>query len=200
MKFTSMAKIAGALALTFSLAGCIDMTEDILVTSTTTAKATITQTMGADIYAMVKAAEEGGSDSKPFCKGTGETLTDNDDKSGTCVIISEGAFADLTYGDDDSTGKPIFKDNGDGTVRVSIVTKGMMGDMGAEGQDAETAAMLKQMFDGHFLTIRFGGSEIVETNMEKTAEGNYAETKIPFTGLLDGTAKLPDELYAVVKP
>jgi len=61
MKFTSMAKIAGALALTFSLAGCIDMTQDIKVTSTTTAKATITQTMGADIYAMVKAAGEGDS-------------------------------------------------------------------------------------------------------------------------------------------
>jgi hypothetical protein len=200
MKFTSLAKIAGAVALTTLLAGCIDMTEDILVTSTTTAKATITQTMGADIYAMVKAAEEGGSSSdKPFCKGEGETLTENDDKSGTCVIVSEGAFADLSYGDDDSTGKPTFTDNGDGTVKVSVETKGMMGDMGSDTQDAETKAMLKQMFEGHFLTIRFGGSEIVDTNMT-TTDGGYAETKISFVELMDGTAKLPEELYAVVKP
>ena len=201
MKFTSMARIAGVLALTMTLAGCIDMTQDVLVTSTTTAKVTITQTMGADIYAMVKAAEEGGSTSeKPFCKAEGETLTENDDKTGTCVTISEGAFAELKYGDDDTTGKPTFTDNGDGTVKVAVATKGMIGDLGnADAQDAETAAMMKQMFDGHFLTIRFGGSEVVDTNMEKTDDG-YAEIKIPFTSLMDGTAKLPEELYAVVRP
>jgi hypothetical protein len=28
----------------------------------------------------------------------------------------------------------------------------------------------------------------------------YVEIKIPFVELLDGTAKLPEELYAVVRP
>ena len=72
MKITNLAKIAGAVALTALLAGCIDMTEDILVTSSSTAKATITQTMGADIYGMVKAADAGGNSDKPFCKGTND--------------------------------------------------------------------------------------------------------------------------------
>jgi hypothetical protein len=196
MKFTTLAKIAGALALTMGLAGCIDMTNDIYVTSPTTAKATITSTMGADIYAMVKAGGNQGDD--PFCKGEGETLTENADGSGTCVAISEGEFANLKF--DDAGSKPVITTNDDGTVRIAIATKDMVGDLGKE-QDAETQAMMKQMFEGHFLTIRFGGKEIVESNMEAAADSaEYVEIKIPFLSLIDGTAKLPEELYAVIRP
>jgi hypothetical protein len=196
MKLALIGRIAGALALTMGLAGCIDMTNDIYVTSSTTAKATITSTMGADIYAMVKAGGNQGDD--PFCQAEGETLTENEDGSGTCVAVSEGTFADLKF--DDSGSKPIIKTLDDGTVRIGIPTEGMMGDMGAE-QDAETAAMMKQMFEGRFLTIRFGGAEIIESNMEPAADSDaYVEIKIPFTGLLDGTVELPEELYAVIQP
>ncbi|MEO7222600.1 MAG: hypothetical protein ABIY37_09010 [Devosia sp.] len=196
MKFTTLAKIAGALALTMGLAGCIDMTNDIYVTSSTTAKATITSTMTADIYSMVKAGGNQGDD--PFCKGEGETLTENEDGSGTCVAISEGDFADLKF--DDGGSKPVITTNDDGTVKIAIATKDMMGDLGAD-DDPETAAMMKQMFEGHFLTIRFGGAEIIDSNMEAAADSDeYVEIKIPFLGLLDGTAELPEELYAVIQP
>lgn len=196
MKFTTLAKIAGALALTMGLAGCIDMTNDIYVTSPTTAKATITSVMAKDIYAMVKAGGNEGDD--PFCKGEGETLTENADGSGTCVAISEGDFADLKF--DDGGSKPVITSNADGTVRIAIATKDMMGDLGAE-QDEQTQAMMKQMFEGHFLTIRFGGAQIVESNMDAAPDSaEYVEIKIPFLGLLDGSAELPEELYAVIRP
>ena len=196
MKFTTLAKLAGALALSLGLAGCIDMTNDIYVTSPTTAKATVTSTMSADIYAMVKAGGNQGDD--PFCTAEGETLTENEDGSGTCVAISEGDFSDLKF--DDGGSAPVFTTNDDGTVRIAIGTKDMMGDLGAD-DDPETAEMLKQMFEGHFLTIRFGGAEIVESNMESAPDsGEYVEIRIPFLGLLDGTAELPEELYAVVRP
>ena len=189
-------KIAGVLALTMGLAGCIDMTNDIYITSATTAKATITSTMGADVYAMVKQGGNEGED--PFCKGDGETLTENEDGSGTCVAISEGAFADLKF--DDGGSKPVIVTQADGTVRIGIPTKDMMGDLGAD-DDPQTAAMLKQMFEGRFLTIRFGGAEIVESNMDAAADdSHYVESKIPFIELMDGTAKLPEELYAVIRP
>ena len=85
-------------------------------------------------------------------------------------------------------------------MRVSLVTKDLMGDLGSsETQDAETKAMMKQMFDGHFLTLRFGGAEVTDTNMTLSDDHKTAELKVPFTEMLDGTAKLPDELYAVVK-
>ncbi|MBI4923119.1 MAG: hypothetical protein HY834_15350 [Devosia nanyangense] len=196
MNFALIGRMAGALALSLSLAGCIDMTTDVYVTSATTAKATVTQTMAADIYAMVKAADDSGSsDSKPFCKEEGQTLTENENKSGTCVIVSEGVFADLKF--DDSGAKPTFTDNGDGTVRVAVTTKDMMGEMGSQ-DDPQTAAMMKQMFEGHFLTIRFGGPAVTDTNMTLNDDGTYAEIKIPFLDLLNGTADLPEELYAVV--
>lgn len=196
MKLALIGRIAGALALTLGLAGCIDMTNDIYVTSSTTAKATITSTMGADIYAMVKAGGNQGDD--PFCQGEGETLTENEDGSGTCVAISEGAFADLKF--DDSGSKPTIVTQADGTVRIAIPTKDMMGDLGSE-TDAQTVAMLQQMFEGRFLTIRFGGAAIVESNMQPAPDSaNYVEIKIPFVELLNGTAKLPEELYAVIQP
>ena len=211
MKLSLIGRAVGAIALTISLAGCFDMTTDVLVESPTNAKATITETMGADIYAMIKAADAsssadpsassvadtGDTASKPFCKEEGSTLTENSDGSVTCTIVSEGTFDALNF--NDGGGKPVFTSNADGTVRVAIPTKDMMGDLGKES-DPKTAEMMKQLFDGHFLTIRFGGSEIVDTNLTKTADGKYAEIKIPFTDLLSGTAKLPDELYAVVKP
>jgi hypothetical protein len=196
MKLALIGRIAGALALTMGLAGCIDMTNDIYVTSSTTAKATITSTMGADIYAMVKAGGNQGDD--PFCQGEGETLTENADGSGTCVAVSEGDFTQLKF--DDAGSKPTIVTQADGTVRIGIPTKDMMGDLGAD-DDPQTAEMLKQMFEGRYLTIRFGGREIVESNMDAAADSNqYVEIKIPFVELMNGTAVLPEELYAVIRP
>ena len=196
MKLALIGRIVGALALTLGLAGCIDMTNDIYITSPTTAKATITSTMGADIYAMVKAGGNQGDD--PFCQGEGETLTENADGSGTCVAVSEGEFASLKF--DDAGSKPTIVSQADGTVRIAIPTKDMMGDLGSE-TDPQTVEMLKQMFEGRFLTIRFGGREIVESNMDAAPDSaEYVEIKIPFVELLNGTAKLPEELYAVIRP
>jgi hypothetical protein len=197
MNFTSIGKIAGVLTLTIGLAGCVDMTQDILVTSDTTAKLTVTTVMSKDIYPMIKAGAAG-EDAEPFCKEEGSTLTENADGSATCVMVSEGAFADLKYDSDDSSSKPTFTTNPDGTVRVAVETKGMIGDLGAE-QDEQTKAMMTQMFADRFLTLRFGGSEIVETNMDDLGDG-YAEKKMPFLDLINGTIELPEELYAVVRP
>jgi hypothetical protein len=59
--------------------------------------------------------------------------------------------------------------------------------------------MLQQMFEGRYLTLRFGGSEVIETNMDD-AGGGYAEKKMSFLDLINGTIELPEELYAVVRP
>ena len=197
MNFSTIGKIAGVLALTIGLAGCVDMTQDLKVTSATTAKATITTTMSAEIYPMIKAGAAG-DDAEPFCKDEGSTLTENADQSATCVVVSEGAFADLKFDDDESSSKPTFTANPDGTVRVAVQTKGMIGELGAE-QDEQTKAMMQQMFEGRYLTLRFGGSQVVETNMDDVG-GGYAEKKMAFLELMNGTIEFPEELYAVVRP
>jgi len=199
MKLATIGRIAGVLALTMGLAGCIDMTEDLTVTSATTAKATMTMTMGSDIYAMLKTANT--SDAKKedkFCAKEGETLTENSDGSATCSSSTDGTFDDLKF--DEGGSKPVFTANADGTVKVSVPTKDMMGDLGSSDADAQTQAMMKQMFENHFLTLRFGGSEVTDTNMTLSEHHKSAEMKIPFSELLAGTAKLPEELYAVVRP
>ena len=198
MKFSLIGRIAGVVALTMGLAACVDMTEEIQITSETTAKATMTMVMGADIYAMMKSADT--ANQKPedkFCAKEGETLTENADGSATCVATSEGTFADLKFDEGDS--KPTFTVVSPGVVRASFPTKDMAGDLGKDNSDPQTAAMMKQMFDGHYVTLRITGRQISESNMTINGDKTAAEMKIAFLDLINGTAKLPDELYAVVQ-
>ena len=198
MKLALIGRIAGVLALTMGLAACVDMTEEISITSETTAKATMTMTMASDIYAMMKSADT--SNSKPedkFCAKDGETLTENSDGSATCVAVSEGTFADLKFDEGDT--KPTFTVVSPGVVRAAFPTAGMAGSLATdEKSDPQTAAMMKQMFEGHFVTIRISGKSIGDTNLTVNADKTAAEIKIPFLDLINGTAKLPEELYAVV--
>lgn len=197
MKLHLIGRIAGVLALTLGLAGCIDMTQELTVTSETTAKATMTMQMGADIYAMMKTADTSNTkDEDKFCAKEGEKLTENADGSATCVSTSEGTFAELKFDEGDS--KPVFTSAGPGLVKVAVPTKDLAGDLGKDS-DPQTAAMMKQMFEGHFLTIRIAGKEVTDTNLTLNADKTAAEFKIPFLDLINGTAKLPEELYAVVK-
>jgi hypothetical protein len=197
MKFATIGRIAGVLAMTMGLAACVDMTEELAVTSDTTAKATMTMQMGADIYTMMKSADTANTkDDDKFCGKEGETLTENADGSATCVAVSEGSFADLKFDEGDS--KPTFTVVSPGVVRVAFPTKDMAGDLGKDS-DPQTAAMMKQMFDGHYVTLRITGRQISESNMTINGDKTAAEMKIAFLDLINGTAKLPDELYAVVQ-
>jgi hypothetical protein len=199
MKLALIGRIAGALTLTLGLAACVDMTQDLTVTSETTAKATMTMVMGADIYSMMKAANTADTKAEDkFCAKEGEKLTENADGGATCESTTEGTFDALAF--DEGGSKPTFTSAGPGLVRVALTTKDLMGDVGkGDAQDEQTKAMMKQMFEGHFLTLRFGGVEVVDTNMTLSDDHKTAEVKIAFTDLLNGTAKLPDELFAVVK-
>ncbi len=83
MKFSMLGRLAGAAGLMMMLAGCFDISMDVQVLSETGGKATVTTTMGADIYPMVKQSAGQGGDSD-FCKEAGPVLTENADCSATC--------------------------------------------------------------------------------------------------------------------
>ncbi len=198
MNLKLVGRLAGMVALTAALAGCIDMTAEIEVKSETTGKAVTTMTMGAEFYPMIKQmAEAGGEDASAgdFCKEAGASLVENADGSATCTMIAEGEFSELNTEDSPSE-DATFTVVSPGVVRVAFKTEDMSGQI-TDGQDAQTAAMMKAYFEGHNATIRIKGKRIVETNMNKLGD-NAAEMVIPFTGLLDGSLKLPPELYAVV--
>lgn len=197
-------RLAGAIALTVGLAGCFDMKMDLEVLSETDGKATVTTTMGADIYPMIKAGAAGEtSDTEGFCKEAGAVLTENADGSATCVQVTEGAFAELSTseGGNDAT----FTVVSPGVVRVAFKTEEMKGDLAAstgagdEAMDEETKKMMEGMFAGHTLTISIKGKQVVETNMTASADNTAAEIVIPLLDLMNGTVELPGELFAVVK-
>jgi hypothetical protein len=68
---------------------------------------------------------------------------------------------------------------------------------GEEELDAETRQMMEAFFSGHTITIQVSGREVVETNMD-VVDGK-AQKVVPILDLINGTAELPDELYAVVR-
>ncbi|MDB5540972.1 MAG: hypothetical protein JWQ89_2699 [Devosia sp.] len=201
MSLKTIARLAGVLALSAALAGCIDMTAEIDVQSETTGKATTTMTMGADFYPMIKQMADAGDDaatsSDAFCKDGGDVLTENADGSATCTSVKEGELATLTS-EDGPNEDASFTVVSPGVVRVAFKTGEMSSQITqGEEQDAQTAAMMKAYFEGHTATIRIKGKRILDTNMTKLGD-NGAEVVLKFTELLDGTAQLPPEYFAVV--
>jgi len=197
MSVKRLGKLAALALLTAGLAGCLDVNIDVAITSPTTAKATMVQVMGADIYAMIKMGEEGeGPGEDSFC-AEGE-LTENDDGSAICTIVEEGEFADLDLGQDE--GGMTFAPAGPGLIRVALPTADMQAELGAEEQmDEETRQMVEAFFAGRTMTITLSGAEITDTNMTRSADGRRAEQVIPLLDLINGSAGLPEELYAVVR-
>lgn len=197
----TLCKLGAMLALGGMLTGCIDADVDVQLTSATTAKATMTQVMGADFYAMIKMNAEqaqgtDAADEDQFCSGG--ALTENKDGSATCVTVEAGKFADLTMGSKQQT--VVFAPAGPGLVRVSLPTNKMKGEIGAdEAMDAETKKMVEAFFAGHGVTIRFSGAAVTDTNMTLSADKTSAETTIKFLDLLQGTGDLPDAYYAIVR-
>lgn len=207
MKLNPIARLAGILALTAALAGCMDVTAEIDVTSETTGKATTVMTMGAEFYPMIKqmkeAAKAGGDQAATtedvnFCNDEGDVLTENADGSATCTSVKEGNLTDITSDTDGPDKDTVFTVVSPGVVRVAFKTSGMKSQVTqGEEQDEQTTQMLKAYFEGHNATIRIKGKKIIETNMD-TAPDGAAEKVIPFAQLLDGSVDLPEELYAVV--
>lgn len=197
MSVKLLGKLAATALLAAGLSGCIDVDIDVAVTSPSTARATMTQVMGADVYSMMKMGAEGeGTDAESFCAEG--TLTENSDGGATCTIVEEGNFADLDLGQDE--GGMTFTEAGPGLVRVALPTADMQAELGAEDEmDDETKQMVEAFFAGRMLTIAVSGAEVVETNMTLSADRTRAEYIIPMLDLINGAAGLPDELFAVVR-
>lgn len=198
MNLKILGRLAGVLALTASLAGCIDMTAELEVKSETAGKATTTMTMGKEFYPMIKQMAEA-PDAKAdeaFCKDEGDVLVENADGSATCTSVKEGDLTALSS-PDSPTEDATYTVVSPGVVRVAFKTEKMSGEV-TKDQDEQTKAMMQQYFAGHTATIRIKGKKITDTNMTLSADGTSSEIVIPFTELFDGTAKLPAELYAVV--
>ncbi len=204
MTLKTVSRLAGILLLSAGLAGCMDVSAEIDVLSETTGKTTMVMTVGPEFFPMIKqmaeAGGEGADSSDAFCKEEGDVLTENADGSGTCTSVKEGDLTTLTADGDGPSSDSSITVVSPGVVSVAFKTNEMTSQIseGAGGeQDAQTKAMMKTYFEGHTATLRVKGKRITETNMTKVGD-NAAEVVLNFTELLDGTANLPEEFFAVV--
>ena len=202
MTLKTISRLAGIALLSAGLAGCMDVTAEIDVQSETAGKTTTIMTVGSEFYPMIKqmadAGGEGADATDAFCKEEGDVLTENADGSGTCTSIKEGDLATLTADDDGPNSDTSFTVVSPGVVRVAFKTNEMTSQITeGGGEDPQAAAMMKTYFEGHTATIRIKGKRITDTNMTKVGD-NAAEVVLSFTELLDGTATLPEEYFAVV--
>ncbi len=200
MILKTLGKLAMLALLGGALAGCIDAKVDVELLSRSTAQAVTTQVMGADFYTMIKMNAEAMGNKEPdedqFC-AKGE-LSENSDGTASCVIEEQGRFSTLRMGAKRRHLR--FTPEGDDLVRVALPIAGMKGEIGADqAMDEETRKMVEAFFAGRGLSIRFGGLEVVETNMKLAEGGRSAEQKIMFLDLLRDKEDLPSEYFAVVR-
>ena len=200
MTFQTIGNLTAMLMLGAALTACVDITAGIEVTSDTTAKTTLTQVMGADFYAMAKTSDENTEDDLPSAKGfcVEGVLTENPDGSATCVLTEEGTFADLA--DESAEADDVqFTPEGPGLVRVTVPALAITTAIGNQDDlGPETKKMVEAYFAGRTLTVRISG-DITDTNMTLAKDGKSAEQSIPFLDIINGTADLPQDLYAVVR-
>jgi hypothetical protein len=214
MNFGAQARIVAALALLAGLAGCMDVTANVDLESATTARATMTETVDARFYPMLTAAKGQGArdeDDRGFChRGK---LTENRDGSATCVESREGAFSTLSFGAKSDGNDIRFAAAGPGRVRVSLATGAIgaslthsaaadhkIGEAPSSGDaEAQTRQMMAGYFEGHYLTFRISGGNVVDTNMTRAPDGRSAQARIAFSDIINGAAQVPPELYAVLQ-
>jgi hypothetical protein len=185
----SIGKLVSALALTIGLAGCMDITADVEVTSKTTAKTVMTQVMENSVYESLKGTDESDSSEYKFCADS--TLT------------KEGPFAKLTSNGEEGAldaSSMSFTSAGPGLVRVAFPGSSLKDGLG-NGQelDEQTKAALISMFEGHSLTIKVSGGEITDSNMDVAADKHSAQKVVPLLDFINSKGEMPKEFYAVVR-
>lgn len=193
------AKWAGTLMLAVSLSACVDAAVDIELTGADTARATVTQDMSADFYAMMKMNAEDGEAREDHMFCANGALSEHADGSATCTIVEQGRFADLAALGEGDNGLT-FTPAGPGLVRIGLPMDDMRAEIGADKDlDAETRQMIEALFAGHAITISISGGEITDTNMTLAEDGESARAQLPFLDLINGTVELPSEFFAVVR-
>ncbi|HEY8594073.1 MAG TPA: hypothetical protein VIL84_02420 [Devosiaceae bacterium] len=196
MKPGTLARLGGILFLTIGLAGCFDATMDIKVLGDNKAQGTVTISLDKAIYDM----GQGNGSSSDFC--TDGTLTTTA-TTVTCTTSKDGTFDEINFDDSSPDGTPApnvtIKQEQPGLVRVTFPTKALQTDIGDSASDAQSRQMMVSMFAGHSMTFSISGGEIVDTNMTLAPDRQSAKLVIPFSDVINRTADIPGDAYAVVK-
>jgi hypothetical protein len=180
-----------ALGAVLGLSGCIDVDMTAEITGADQARVTGYMQVQREMLDMMGGAEG-------FCNADDGGTLEMTDTHARCNMLIEGTFAEV-FTDEGEGPSPTIEDLGDGTVRVSFPIGAVTADAAEMRADPQMAAMMRPMLEGHSMTIRIAGAEIISTTGEVSADGRSASFSIPLVSILDENATFPDVFEAVVR-
>ena len=131
-----------------------------------------------------------------FCSTGG--LLKRVDGGASCIEVSQGGFDEIALGALQQ--QLSFTPQGEGLVRIALPTQQLLDLVHPNmALDPEIEQSIPAMFANRKITIGFSGAEVTESNMTIAKDALSASQEISILGLIDGTAELPDEYYAVVR-
>lgn len=192
-------------AICFALAGCVDYTVDVAITSDTTGAVSQTEFYEPGGLERMSDFQNQGMTRHEYCGDAqpGKTLTKHPDGSASCVRSAEGGFDTLTalltgnMFDEHAAAHPYFALEAPGQVRVTLNPRYLLECIFDPDMPAEVDAELKAGLDGHAFKLRFSGAAIVESNMTMSDDGRSVEASWPMYDVM--RCKVDAEMYAVIR-
>ena len=185
MNLAILAKITAGGMLAGVLAGCVSAAVEVQVLDENTARSTISMIIPAKTYE--ERAAQGPVDG--IC-GEAE-LVAAPDGGVTCVTVVEGGFDELRSADANLS----IQSLGDGLVRVGFLLAELED---TDSSSPEAVNETRAIFEGQTLSLSVRGGVIVETNMERAADGQSAALTIPISNVFVGDLGEIREPFAVV--
>lgn len=181
-----------ALGAVLGLSGCVDMDMTAEILGPDQARVTGYMQVQRQMLDMMGGPEG-------FCNADDGGTLELTDTHARCNLMVEGSFAEVFASDSEEGPAPTAEDLGNGTVRVSFPIGAATADAAEMRADPQMAAMMRPMLEGHTMTIRIAGVQIVESNGEISADGRSASFSIPLVSILDENAEFPETFEAIVR-
>ena len=180
-----------ALGAILGLSGCVDVDMTAEIVGADQARVTGYMQVQREMLDMMGGAEG-------FCNADDGGTLEMMDTVARCNMLIEGTF-DEVFASEEEGPSPAVEDLGNGTVRVTFPVGAATADAAEMRADPQMAAMMRPMLEGHSMTIRIAGAEILESNGEISADRRTASFSIPLVSILDENAEFPETFEAVVR-
>jgi hypothetical protein len=192
MRPYSLTLKATVLGAALALSGCIDVDIDSRILGADTAQVSGYMSIERGMLDMMGGADE-------FCPAAEGGTIALSETIARCNIDRTGTFAEIFEADSDGGPTPTIEDLGDGTVRVSFPLGDMTADTDEMRADPAMAAMFLPMLEGHSITMRISGVEILSTNGTLSADGTSAAYTINLAEIVTQDFSVPEMFEAVVR-
>jgi len=192
MRPFSLTLKATFLGAALALSGCIDVDLDTRILGPDEANVSGFMTIERAMLDMMGGPDE-------FCPADEGGTLDLAEATARCNLERTGSFAEIFEPDPEGAPSPTAEDLGDGTVRVSFPLGAMTADTDEMRSDPGMVAMFMPMLEGHTITMRVSGAQIVSSNGTISADGTSASISFGLADLLQEDFEVPEVFETVVR-